>query len=60
MDRKIRVDAGQSGKEMKFPRVDRCFSGVSAMDVGRRKLVVNCDGLHVEFEVERAFVVKDL
>ena len=36
------------------------FGGVSAMDVGRRKLVVKLDGLHVAFEAVGAFIVQDL
>ena len=60
MDGKIGVNAGQAGKEVKFPSVDRFFSGVSAMDVGRHKLVGKRDGLHVAFEALGAFVVQDL
>ena len=40
MDGKMGVNSGKAGKEMTFPSVDRFFGGVSAMDVGRRKLVV--------------------
>ena len=60
MNGKIGVNAGQAGKEMKFPSVDRFFGGVSAMYVGRRKLVVKRNGLHVAFEAVGAFVVQDL
>ena len=60
MDGKIRVNNGQAGKEMTFPSFDSFFGGVSAMDVGRRKLVVKLDGLHVAFEAVGAFIVQDL
>ena len=60
MDGKIRVNSGQASKEMKFTMVDRFFGGVSEMDVGRRKLVVKRDGLHVASEAVGAFVVQDL
>ena len=60
MDGKIRVNAGQTGKEMIFKSFNRFFRGVSAMDVGRRKLVVKRDGLHVAFEAVGIFVVQDL
>ena len=60
MDGKIGVNAHQAGKKMTFPSVDRFFGSVSAMDVGRRKLVVNCDGLYVEFDSMGAFIVQDL
>ena len=60
MDGKIGVNAGQAGKEMKFPSVDIFFEGVSAMDVGRRKLLGKCSGMHAEFESMGAFVVQYL
>ena len=50
MDGEIGVNAGQAGNEMTFPSVDSFFGGVSDMDVGRRKLVVKRDGLHVAFD----------
>ena len=60
MDGTIRVNAVQAGKEMTFPSVDRFFGGVSVIDVGRQKLVVNRDGLHVAFEAMGIFVVQYL
>ena len=60
MDGKIGVNAGQAGKEMKFPSVDSFSGGISAMDMGRRKLVVKPNGLHVAFDSVGAFVVQDL
>ena len=47
-------------KEMTFTSVDIFFGRVSAMDVGRRKLVGKCNGLHVAFEAVGAFIVHDL
>ena len=58
MDRKIGVDAGQAGKEVTFPSVNRISGGVSAMEVGRRKLVGKRNRLHVAFEALGAFVVQ--
>ena len=60
MDGKTRVNTGQSGKEMTFPSVDSFFGGVSAMNVGRRKLVVKRNGLHVTFDAVEALVSQDL
>ena len=60
MDGKVRVNAGQSGKEVTFPSVDRFFGGVSAMDVRWRKLVGKRDGLHVAFDPLGAFIFQDL
>ena len=34
MDGEIRVNAGQSGKEVAFPSVDSFFGGVSGIEVG--------------------------
>ena len=45
---------------MTFTSVDIFFGRVSAMDVGRRKLVGKCNGLHVAFEAVGAFIVHDL
>ena len=59
MDRKIGVNAGQAGKEVKISSVDSFFSCVSAMDVRRRKLVSKHDGFHVAFEALGTFVIKD-
>ena len=59
MDGKIGVNAGQAGKEVTFPSVDRFFGGVSAMDVRQCKLVGKRDGLHVAFEDLGEFVVQD-
>ena len=58
MDGKIGVNAGQAGKEMTFPSVNRFFGNVSTMDVGRHKLVVKRDGLHVASEAVGTFVVQ--
>ena len=60
MDGGIGVNDVQAGKEIKFPSVDSFFSGVSAMDVGSRKLVVKRNGLHVLFESVGAFIVQYL
>ena len=60
MDGKIGVNAGQAGKEMTFPSINSFFGGVSAMDVGRRKLVVNHNRFHVAFETMGTFVFQDL
>ena len=60
MDGKIGVNTGQAGKEVKFPSVDSFFVGVSAMDVGRRKLVGKRNGLHVAFEALGESVAQDL
>ena len=60
MDGKIGVNASQAGKEMTFPSVDRFFSDVSEMDVGRRKLAVKRDRLHVAFEAVGKFLVQGL
>ena len=60
MDGKIGVNDGEAGKEVTFPRVDSFFDSISVMDVGRHKLVGECDGLHVVFESLGAFVVQDL
>ena len=60
MDGKIGVNAGQVGKEMTFPSVDRFSGGVGAMDVRRRKLSGKRDGLHVAFEAMGAVVVQYL
>ena len=50
MDGKIGVNASQSSKKVTFPSLDIFFSRVSAMKVGRRKLLDKCDGLHVAFD----------
>ena len=60
MDDKIGVNACQAGNEMTFPIFKSCFGGMSAMDVGRRKLVVKRDRFHVEFEAVGKFFVQDL
>ena len=60
MDWKIGINTGQADKEMTFPGVDSFFGGVSAMNVRRRKLVGERDGLHVAFESLGEFVVQDL
>ena len=60
MDGKIGVNSGQAGKEMTFLSVDSFLGRVSAMDVGRRKLVRKRDELHAAFEAVGAFVVLDL
>ena len=60
MDGKIGVNAGQAGKEVKFPSVDSFFGDVSAMDVRRRKLVGKCNRLYAPFEALGAFFVQDL
>ena len=60
MDGKIGINTGQADKEMTFPGVDSFFGGVSAMDVGRHKLVFKRNGLHVGFEAVGTFVVQDL
>ena len=60
MEGKIRVNNGQAGKEMTFPSFYSFFGGVSAMDVGRRKLLVKRDILHVAFEAMGAFIVQYL
>ena len=60
MDGKIGVNAGQSGKEMTFPSVNSFFGSVTAMDVGRCKLVVKRDGLHETFDALGTFVVQYL
>ena len=60
MDGKIRVNAGQAGKEVTFPSVDSFFGGVSAMDVRRCKLVGERVGLHVAFEDLGEFVAQGL
>ena len=44
---------------MTFPSNNSFFIGVSAMDVGRRKVVVKRDGLHVAFDSVEAFFVQD-
>ena len=56
-DGKIGVNAGQAGKEMTFPSVDSFFGGVSAMDVGKHKVVVKREGLHVAFDSVGTFIV---
>ena len=60
MDGKIRVNAGQAGKEMTFPSINSFFGGVGVWDVGRRKLVGKRNILHVAFEAMGAFVVQYL
>ena len=50
MDGKIGVNTGQAGKDVTFPSADSFFGGVSAMDVGRRRLVGKRDELHVVFK----------
>ena len=44
MDGKIGVNAGKSGKEVKFPSVNRFFGDINVMDVRRRKLVGKRNG----------------
>ena len=43
MDGKIWVNTGQYGKEIIFSSVNSFFGRVSAMDMGRHKLVVKRD-----------------